>query len=874
MNARRFCLVVSVLFALLVLPAFSAAAQPGDSFSVTFSTPPHTINLNGEGYDAFEMEEYGNYSAPGDPMLPGRVFDVALPPDVVPASVAVTVTAADFVELPETYNIAPAPPPETWIDGKKVVDWGPNADAIVDGKNTAVYDADAFYPADWARLSTLSQMRKWKFVRVLVSPVRWNPVSGKAQVAGTVTVQVSFERSRYRTQADAPALRDRVMDDRAAEMFVNFAQAQPWYEPPLESGAAPAAAPATTYAIITTKQIVWNSQKLDDFVAHKQSLGYNVVVVHQDHYGALTGQAPNGRAEKIRQWLKNNYIPLNIEYVLLIGNPDPDEPLAQDYVGDLPMKMVYPSDTANDLVFTVPTDYFYADLTGNWDLNGDLLFGDVPDREPGGVDLTAEVFAGRIPVYTSDANWISTLDSILQKTIDYERATDIAWRKQVLLPMAFMDAYRDEAPMAELMIGNYLRRLGFSAYTMYEQGDRGPAYDSVYDSDAPLVWPAVRTRWQEHPYGLVVWSTHGWAQGAVLVLNDWETAYLNDNQPALTFQLSCLNGFPEAPDNLGYSLLRKGAIGTVSASRVSWGFYSPPNPVGGSNTDHAYFYTERLAQNWPAGEALYTTKAQFTDFWWLANRTAYNLYGDPAISLGVGGKQIYVSSNGGGAVAGIAFQNKDILVYDTTSETWAMYFDGSDVGIKSNVDAFDVKSDGSIVMSLSAAQTLAPLGTVKPQDLIRFMPTTIGDNTSGAFTMYLRGAPNLTTSGENVDAYASAPGYGLISTVGGAAVTGPVKAADEDLLGFGDYDWVRWFDGSVCLPPLAATDVWGAWYDRQNGDLYLSAQASFSPSAGRTITNRQIFKIPGGQCGAAPVVYWDAAAAGFNYVLDDFSIER
>ncbi len=79
------------------------------------------------------------------------------------------------------------------------------------------------------------------------------------------------------------------------------------------------------YVIITTKKIVAASKSLNSFVAHKQAQGYSVLVVTEDQYGG-DADWPASRAQKIRQWLINNYLAHSIEYVLLIGDPTPYDP--------------------------------------------------------------------------------------------------------------------------------------------------------------------------------------------------------------------------------------------------------------------------------------------------------------------------------------------------------------------------------------------------------------------------------------------------------------------------------------------------------------------------------------------------------------------
>lgn len=61
-----------------------------------------------------------------------------------------------------------------------------------------------------------------------------------------------------------------------------------------------------------------------------------------------------------------------------------------------------------------PTDYFYADLTGNWDSDGDGYYGEHADDA--GVDFYPEVFVGRIPVYDED---YTTLDNILESVMNH-----------------------------------------------------------------------------------------------------------------------------------------------------------------------------------------------------------------------------------------------------------------------------------------------------------------------------------------------------------------------------------------------------------------------------------------------------------------------
>jgi hypothetical protein len=673
MFTKRSLFVVLSLSTMLLAVGPAWASSPAndaipDGITLTLTTPPLQIIEDGEGFDRPQLEGFYPSGSPGDPALPSKIYNVALPPDVTWSSVKMEVIGAETVEWPGTYEVAPAPPATTWVDGREIAHWGEHTASIVDGKNAQVYQSDAYFPPSSATLAAASQMRKWRFVRLLFTPLQYHPVSGKLRLVTEVEVRIAFERD---TTLDAERLQlelnDTVMDDRAAEMLYNYEQAKGWYRTDI----ALAETQADYYVIVTTDAIVAQSDTLEDFVAHKQAHGWNVLVVTEGQYDSLIGpipcQAPCGRAERIRRWLIQNRPVYGIEYVLLIGNPDPDDPDdPSDPVGDVPMKLMYPRPdsepgTRGDWCYAAATtDYFYADLSGNWDLNGNGDFGEYEDYPAGdkgtdglgqsGVDFAPDVYVGRIPVYDNVAGWQGTLDGILQKIIDYETSGDLTWRKRTLLPMSFSDDITDGAYMAEAMKSNYLSSGGYIPYTLYEQGTGGcTSSDSIYDSDEDLLHGAVRAHWQKHDYGIVTWWAHGGSIGAGIgygncpggtLLESGDTAALDDKHPAFVYQCSCLNGNPEYFNNLGYALLKKGAIGTVSASRCS-GYYKgnfAPNPNLADNAHIGYYFTEQLTSGDSAGHALYDVMGTLghnglTD--WI-NPMLFNLYGDPSTSIDSG----------------------------------------------------------------------------------------------------------------------------------------------------------------------------------------------------------------------------------------------
>ena len=181
---------------------------------------------------------------------------------------------------------------------------------------------------------------------------------------------------------------------------------------------------------------------------------------------------------------------------------------------------------------------------------------------------------------------------------------------------------------------------------------------------------------------------------------------------------------------------------------------------------------------------------------------------------------LYVSSSVAGVGGNAAIAPADIAVRNPQTGQWQQAFDGSDVGITSNVNAFEFMDDGSLLLSLSKAQNVPGIGKVKPWDVIRFSPTQLGSQTAGTFTLYLKGSTaGLSTSGEKIDAISTFGWSDLtISTSGSGAVPqyggGSLAVRDEDLLYYmGNGTWSFLMDGSdVRYGPynplgLAAEDV-------------------------------------------------------------------
>jgi hypothetical protein len=630
MKAKVFVSICALLFSNLVQGA-AITLNIGVEERVELQTAPLEVESTETGEAVlsplekkdisltdFGSEDIRWLNNTGEPRIPWKIITVLLPPYADLSSVTCRVKQSAYEAVAGTWQVKPMPPVATWDEnGQAVIVW-PEDKRIVDGRDVDIYERDAFWPEEEARLSGKGRLRKWRLVEIAIPLIRYNPVSGQLLQLANAEITVDFQRGARLLDIDRP---DPLGRARVQKIAANFAQAVDAYDkaasgdssndlPAIngsgeQGGDSPNPA-STGYCILTTSAIQSASTKLNAFVSHKQSQGFNVQVVTESVWGGGLGDIA---ANNIRAWLSSNYFTNNILYVLLIGNPHPG-------TGAVPMKMC---------ISDHPTDYFYAELTVDWDKDRDGIYGEEGAEATQGneVEKYFEVFTGRIPYYGN----ITDLDHILQKTIDYENAADTQWRRNTLLPMVPLD---DSTPMYQLgerIKTDHLEPKSISSVRIYDKN-----YDAIPPPEYLRSQRYPATEWSQGKYGLIVWATHGWSQGASGIISTSDVPSLNDSFPGATWQGSCSNSEPEVSQNLAYSILKKGGIATIGATRLSWYWvgesdFRNSSSIGGLG----YQYAKRISEKQSVGQALYNTKEAMS--FWKENYYVFNIYGDPAVVI-------------------------------------------------------------------------------------------------------------------------------------------------------------------------------------------------------------------------------------------------
>jgi hypothetical protein len=696
-------LMMTAIIVLLSAVILTAAPKTAVDISAAVSDlKPAKIKTVTGNLAEVNVGEFPQGGSPGDPMLPYKSISLLVPPDTDLKKVKVKLAAGKWEELPGEYEIAPAPPAATWNEGKFIIGWGgKDPSHIVNGRDSTIYGKNAYFPSEPVQIESVGNFRQWKIVEVKVWLAVYNPVQKKVRVVNNPQITLTVEKlpagqavgldspklpKLPKTEKFVPELRSKISNPQDIDTF--YGQQ--------ENAAAPSGPPApltqADFVIITTSTIVSNSTKLANFVTAKQNAGYTVKTVTgapaEGDLCYVDGNNCNERANYIRTWLKNHYVGDGTEYVLLIGDPNPDTWTANQ---SIPMKWCWPRNgqAGPPEEIKAPSDMFFAELSNTWDFDGDGFYGEYNgDYRAGGADKICEVKVGRIPFYGQYAD----LDSILQKCIDYEGAPgNKAWRSKVLIPGTisnFGPECTDGDGVGDPPFENSTKRtfgadwgeaikslassISFSPYTLYEkQGvyNDGSAYP-LTACDADVNNTNFTNEWKNQ-YGFVTWWAHGnqtsasrfcWTsdpghpnvccyggchnETSWFTLIQWsDCAALDNNYPSFVVQVSCDNGWPENVINLGYRLLKRGAIGTISGTRVTWYSIGSWNTgIGAANGDNAsygYYCFDRMANSGESvGKALVYCRSNFGTGWagqsWM-NMLCFNIYGDPSLSLDLPG---------------------------------------------------------------------------------------------------------------------------------------------------------------------------------------------------------------------------------------------
>lgn len=362
-------------------------------------------------------------------------------------------------------------------------------------------------------------------------------------------------------------------------------------------------------------------------------------------------------AEKIRNMIKEYYESENIQWVLLAGDTDV-----------LPIRYVYNDDTlkitppqhevvGNDTY--KPTDFYYADLDGNWDDDGDGKWGESSINNQQGIDeieWTPEVYVGRLPASNDE-----DLEIMVNKTLKYETDPKIGdWMNSFLLAGVISDyPYQtesgigeDEARLTDYILSNYVPNTMDYVHLI----ETTSTYDPPNPPFSNISNQIFNNNFNDgHSIGMFA----GHAAPDIFASRSKQTIYTNtnarnsanNNMPTLFYADACTTASFDVGDySIGEELIKRenaGAIGYVGSLRINYYHEEDTNLEMLNRGNCKLFWREFFFnKNYQPGKTLYDSKVAYlksdwfkysninmTIEWERKNVLTYSLLGDPEVDI-------------------------------------------------------------------------------------------------------------------------------------------------------------------------------------------------------------------------------------------------
>ncbi|MHA1675183.1 MAG: C25 family cysteine peptidase [Promethearchaeota archaeon] len=388
-----------------------------------------------------------------------------------------------------------------------------------------------------------------------------------------------------------------------------------------------------------------------EYAEWKAYLGIRVLIL--DNYTEFTGV---DESEQLRNALIYYYQHYSIQWLLLMGD-----------TGLIPIRYVYNPDVAivgdHEAVGNAnlkPTDFYYADLTGDWNIDGDQYWGEDGryNSETGTpeLDYYPELYVGRFPVDDADE-----LALLVNKTMGYEMGLNPGdWMGRYLAISGISDRVgtigdtdgEDEAVLNQFILDSYVEGNMDWIHTLEHTSAYIPPVDPrIVGLSQTYVKSAIN-----NGTSIVIYAGHGspTSFSARSALTSSSISDLtNYNMSSFLYADACSTNAFDAEGTLGETFLLSntgGGIGYVGSMRLSW-YYPNDEYLERDNRALLKLFVEQMFSNksFQQGKALYESKVAYVESEWfqLTNSSpefeyfemerksifSYMLLGDPTVDI-------------------------------------------------------------------------------------------------------------------------------------------------------------------------------------------------------------------------------------------------
>ncbi len=550
-------------------------------------------HLLGETYDVLTLDDYDITREPGKPMLPVIGKAVYIPRGKSVKGVRVVSTGAR--ELAGEYLVLPA---QEEIALSFV---GPGRPVAPD---PGVYAMDTPYPASCVRAVSSGSFAGRKILALDLYPLQFVPSEGKIVFNEDIVFEIELEDADEeplvpRETANVRRMRNAHVSDlveNPGDLLKDFGGSGGTLDP----------SAAVEYLILCHENHVDEFEALKEWKTRKGIPA--AIVTVQDAY---VDYPARDNQESMRECIKDYYLNESTAWVLMTMTA-PKAAIRGCY-GRV--------STADN---EIPCDLYFADMDGDWDLDGDGIWGELSDD----VDLYPDVYVGR-----STGNTGIKTALIVEKILTYEgyRTLPTDYQLDFLFMAEYVDDYTDMSVLKNMVDNESIP-------------SRFDPILKLYQDDGTLTHAAAMAALNAGQ-GLINHAGHGnvsilsIGDGGTLTTNDMESL-TNAPRYSIFYTLACL---PAAFDNLtgcfakSFTEADSGGGFFIGNSRNGWYASGSPGYGTGDWYEREFwaavfggYYRLGVAHAQAKMERIPYSGSNGTNRWTMY---ALNLFGDPEMQI-------------------------------------------------------------------------------------------------------------------------------------------------------------------------------------------------------------------------------------------------
>jgi len=587
-----------LLLVIFLFPQIFVNVQAWEqSYSISFEYADLQFDKT-ENYDLVSMKNLDVTYQVGAPQLPVKIISLTIPQDA--EIQRIEIISLEKRIIPGTYIVLPTPQPTVLSSPQ-----GKNLHLIATKVDEKIYAANSYYPETIIQFSNSSLWGNSKIANFLAHPVQYLPTEGKLLFYSMIEFKIHFTQSSSMQKTEQT--RSKMQQTTFNQAVHQFTQSQNSAE---TSGLTFYPENEYQYLLITSKAYLSYFQPLISWKIKKGVPARFMLL--DDIFANYEGR---DEAEKIRNFIKYARENWGTIWVLLGGDTD-----VVPYREAFAMDCQFGADPDEN---NIPCDLYFSDLDGDWETNGNNIFGEVADN----VDLYPDVFVGRASV-----NSVSEVQAVVNKIITYEKSPQLGFQRRMLFAaeLLWLLPYTNTGLGKDMIESECLPSGFYSITKLYE--------DSGNESDYSVIHALNNGQLFFNHDG------HAWNNVMGMGNGNLDISEVNElkNGPdyPVCFSIGC---YPAAIDRdcIAEAFVANpngGCIAFIGNSRYGWG--SPGNPgLGYSDRfDHKFFECLFKDKIYNIGLALALAKAFYIPY--SQNENVYrwcmyeiNLLGDPEMPM-------------------------------------------------------------------------------------------------------------------------------------------------------------------------------------------------------------------------------------------------